>query len=255
MAEKFRHRLIGAIVWISLAVIFFPAIFDGAGYRDLKRADMNFSDEPKVEIERYAPASEDRFRTMHERLDIQQIHKREHDRSEPAKNKEADLPSSDGQKATDRRDKKTASDKAAGKRGGKTAAANKLKPDLRAKPLAAERTAVQVKPDPPAPASEALDKPTVRSASDRKQQSPEGKPSGPWIIETTAYNNKRSADHFIARLKQAGYPARLKSVVAPEYTFFVVEIGPIEQLGLLKEVQAYLSERHSINNARVQPAG
>lgn len=242
MAEKFRHRLIGAIVWISLAVIIFPAIFDGAGYRDLKRADMNFSDEPEVEIERLAPASEDRFKTTHERLDMQQIHKRERDRSEPAKDKEADPPSSDGQKATDQRGKKTAS-------------SNKAKPAPAAKPRAAKRTAARVKPEPTAPASEALNKPTVRSASDHKRQNSEDQSSGPWIIETTAYNDKRSADYFIARLRQAGYPARLKSVVAPEYTFFVVEIGPIERLSLLKEVQAYLAEQHSINDARVQPAG
>lgn len=56
-------------MWIALAVIFFPAIFDGAGYQALHRTDTGFSGTPDVEIK--SPTADTRYKTMNEKLRLQ----------------------------------------------------------------------------------------------------------------------------------------------------------------------------------------
>ena len=73
MTEKSKHRIIGTTVWVAVIVVFIPAIFDGAGYRALTAADMDFSGEPDIQIERHEPTIRNSFKATHEKLDLKEL--------------------------------------------------------------------------------------------------------------------------------------------------------------------------------------
>ena len=55
MKQHLKQRLLGATVIVSLAVIFLPAIFDGDGYRQLSRVEIDVPERPRMSFEQNFP--------------------------------------------------------------------------------------------------------------------------------------------------------------------------------------------------------
>ena len=227
MVEKFRHRLIGAIVWIALAVIFIPAIFDGAGYHSLTLSYTGADPSGKLEFE-VKPRSEAPqvdFKTTHKKLNLP-----------PSERHEAEQ---DTKPAPDSSFNPVQSERKSGEAAVEVKAADDASKAAQKTPRSA------AKPRPPGPP------PSPEPDQTLRQQA-----SGPWFIKRVrTYNDKNSASVFIKRLRQAGYPAYLDVAVSSERTRFAVSIGPIEGHDFLEEVKAYLAAQLSIHGIEAQAAG
>ena len=255
MVEKFRHRLIGATVWIALAIIFIPAIFDGAGYHSLSsmnRADTAFSGKPQFEIKNQNTAPQVDFKTIGEKLKRPSASQPE---AEQDKKPASPASGSSTSPAQPQQTGQGAAVKAKSEQGGKSeapAAASELQEKDKEEAAKAKSADVAAKQGGKSEAPAARSELPLPQAS----QASQGQPSGPWFIkEVRAFNSKNSAKVLLNQLRQAGYPAYLRTVASPEYTLFIVAIGPIEQYDLLQEVEAYLASQHAIYDIKAQPAG
>lgn len=60
MKQHLKQRLLGATVIVSLAVIFLPVVFDGDGYRQLSKVDIDVPERPHISFEQNFPELPDR---------------------------------------------------------------------------------------------------------------------------------------------------------------------------------------------------
>ena len=51
MEPHLKQRLLGAIVLVSMAVIFLPILFDGDGYRQLSNFEFNIPEQPRISFD------------------------------------------------------------------------------------------------------------------------------------------------------------------------------------------------------------
>lgn len=64
MKQHLKQRLLGATVIVSLAVIFLPAVFDGEGYRQLSRVEIDVPERPHISFEQNFPELPERTPAM-----------------------------------------------------------------------------------------------------------------------------------------------------------------------------------------------
>ncbi len=55
MKQHLKQRLLGATVIVSLAVIFLPVVFDGDGYRQLSKVEIDVPERPRLSFEQNFP--------------------------------------------------------------------------------------------------------------------------------------------------------------------------------------------------------
>lgn len=64
MKQHLKQRLLGATVLVSLAVIFLPIIFDGGGYRQLSKVEVDVPEQPHISFEQNFPELPERTPKM-----------------------------------------------------------------------------------------------------------------------------------------------------------------------------------------------
>ena len=59
MEQRLKQRLLGAVVIVSLAAIFLPLVFDGEGYQQLSRVDLEAPLSPRISFDQSFPELRD----------------------------------------------------------------------------------------------------------------------------------------------------------------------------------------------------
>lgn len=74
MEQHLKQRILGAVVIVSLAAVFLPIVFDGEGYQQLSRVDLDAPLTPRISFDQSFPELRDpKVVSTREQISVQDL--------------------------------------------------------------------------------------------------------------------------------------------------------------------------------------